>query len=120
MNAKSIVLGLVAVVLAMGMSLSSALAAASCTGALKMTGGEKVATVTCSYDVATNPPDPALKPSYACKATWKLKNVKNVDGTLEFNFNVNRGDSNTWKYDNGRVAGEKIKEEVSKLSYTCT
>jgi hypothetical protein len=95
------------------LSASPAFSQPSCEGKLNDDNNRgKVAVVTCSHDGS-------VTPSFSCTGSWKLKNVKGVDGTLSFNFNVNKGDKNTWKFDNDRVEGEKIKAEVSKATFAC-
>jgi hypothetical protein len=93
---------------------TGALAGATCQGKLvQKSTGDKVAEVRCTHDGTG-------VGSFACKGTWLLRNVKNVETVHSGNCNVIRGQTDHLCFSDDRSGGEKIKEEVTKANVPCS
>jgi hypothetical protein len=94
---------------------SSAFAAPDCWGVTALNAAnKKVLRITCS-----NPNTPGTAPSYSCSFTWKVRTVDGVVHTVQANFTSVRGESNVLKYDEFRVQGKDIDDEVEGILVSC-
>jgi hypothetical protein len=75
---------------------------------------KKVIRITCSDDHA-----PGTAPQYACTFNWKIKTVDGAVHNVTGNFTVVRNESDVLKYEESRIEGKDIDDEVEGISISC-
>jgi hypothetical protein len=103
------------VVAFLSLGCNCAFAAPDCWGVTALNAvNKKVLRITCS-----NPNTPGTAPSYACSFIWKVRTVDGVGHTVQANFSSLRGESNALKYEESRVQGKDIDDEIEGISISC-
>jgi hypothetical protein len=94
---------------------SAAFAAPDCRGVLaKNAADKKVARITCS-----NPNTPGTAATYTCTYQWKMRAVDGVVRPLKGEFALGKGEANVVKFEDYRVDGHEIDDEVEGVSVSC-